>query len=290
MFIPKVMPLSGGNKLSQALNLGLALTGNAKAMLVPAEGGMPLVFTLNPKSVSLEKTNKGESERGVITSSFKDAIKATGNIRLKLKEAHLTGALVTQAAIDMLTAWATPVPMTGADASLVNAAFDLARNTLTERMSLKPNSTTPGGDSSPLTKDPDPSSVAPSPPVYFRLPVLQFMWGVGGPAGGGMMVNLEKFEIEYQRFDGSGVPVWAKVGLTLVKFTEYLPGTNPTSGGLPGRTRHVVTQGEGVVQIATRAYGSPQAWRAVAEANDLDDPLRVRPGRALRLPAPGERS
>ena len=118
--IGKAAGFATGN-LGKALNLGLALTGNAKAMLMPVDGGLPVMFTLNPKTVSVEKSNKTESERGVITSSFKDAVKATGNVRLKLKEAHLTGAVVTQTSIDMLLDWATPVQVSAAEASVSRA-------------------------------------------------------------------------------------------------------------------------------------------------------------------------
>ena len=294
-----VLPMLGNavnsatGNLGKALNLGLALTGNARAMLMPVGGGLPVMFTLNPKTVSMEKSNKTESERGVITSSFKDAVKATGNVRIKLKDAHLTGAVVTQMSIDKLIDWATPVQVTAAQAAQAGSATafaNLAASALTNRMSAGRSGGTPGGGSSALTKAMDSLKGAMNAPVYFRLPVLQFMWGIGGPAREGALVNLEKVDVEYQRFDGTGIPVWAKIGLTLVEYTTEMPGTNPTSGGLPGRSRHVVTQGEGVVQIATRTYGSPQAWRAVAEANGLDDPLRVKPGRALALPAPGEDS
>ncbi|WP_156756337.1 LysM peptidoglycan-binding domain-containing protein [Actinokineospora pegani] len=278
----------GGDKLSQAFNLGLALTGNAKAMLVPVSGGFSVVFTLNPAKVQVEKTNKTEGERSTVDSSFKDAVKASGNVKIRLDDGHLTGALMTQTSIDRLMEWSTPAPAVGAGANLLDSAFSFAKNTILPRFNpLSSTSGTPGGDSSSLTKV---TGATASPPVYYKLPVLRFMWGVGGPSGAGTLVNLESFKINYKRFDGSGIPVWAKVDLTLVEYTEKPPGTNPTSGGLPGRTRHVVTQGEGVVQVATRTYGSPQAWRAVAEANDLDDPLRVKPGRQLRLPAPGERS
>jgi nucleoid-associated protein YgaU len=29
-------------------------------------------------------------------------------------------------------------------------------------------------------------------------------------------------------------------------------------------------------------------WRVIAEANDIDDPMRLKPGRDLLLPAPEE--
>jgi nucleoid-associated protein YgaU len=64
--------------------------------------------------------------------------------------------------------------------------------------------------------------------------------------------------------------------------------TNPTSGGLPGRESHRVTAGENLQTISQRTYGSPSYWRAVADANGIDDPLSVRPGDLVSLPSPQE--
>ena len=53
--------------------------------------------------------------------------------------------------------------------------------------------------------------------------------------------------------------------------------TNPTSGGMPGRQRHIVSASENVQTISTAAYGNPKLWRGVAEANGIDDPLSEHP-------------
>jgi hypothetical protein len=50
----------------------------------------------------------------------------------------------------------------------------------------------------------------------------------------------------------------------------------------------VLADGENVIGVATEKYGAPSAWRAVAQANGIDDPLRVRPGQMLHLPGPSE--
>ena len=64
--------------------------------------------------------------------------------------------------------------------------------------------------------------------------------------------------------------------------------TNPTSGGLPGRQRHIVSASENVQTITTAAYGNPGLWRGVAEANGIDDPFRVKPGDTVYLPNANE--
>lgn len=116
-------------------------------------------------------------------------------------------------------------------------------------------------------------------------PVLLFVWGPFL-----FECTMAECSIVYTRFDGGGDPVRATADFT-VKEEPSLLGllpTNPTSGGLPGRQRHVVTQGEDLPSIATSAYGTPGAWRAVAAANGIDDPLRVRAGHTVYLPNPSE--
>jgi hypothetical protein len=267
------------NLTSNLFNFAGLASGNAKAQLISQTGGLPVVFTINPKSVTIVKSNSTEGNRAVITQSFQDALKATSNVKLELKEAHVTGMGVTQLAANQLIDWATPVQITAAqalDLGSVTAAASLL-NSASSALSA-------GGTRSPsATKDTAVSNLL-SRPVYYRLPVLLFSWGIHGPRGSNLPVTLEKVTVEYQRFDPLGIPVWARFSLTLVEFTAPKPRTNPTSGGVPGRATHTVSQCENVVQIANRAYGSPNAWRAVAEANGIDDPLRVKPGRTLSLP------
>ncbi|OLR92866.1 phage tail protein [Actinokineospora bangkokensis] len=109
-----------------------------------------------------------------------------------------------------------------------------------------------------------------------------------GGTGRGDGVNhdaaLTHAHVTYTRFSAAGVPTRAKVRLTLQEVVEALPGTNPHSGGLPGGHTRTVTGAENLAGITAAELGSPARWREVADANGIDDPLRVRPGRALRLP------
>jgi nucleoid-associated protein YgaU len=36
--------------------------------------------------------------------------------------------------------------------------------------------------------------------------------------------------------------------------------------------------------VAFRRYGNPNMWRGIAEANGIDDPMRLRRGRELNIP------
>jgi nucleoid-associated protein YgaU len=116
-----------------------------------------------------------------------------------------------------------------------------------------------------------------------------FQWG---PPEIGFMYecNVTSATINYTRFATSGIPIRAVCAITLQEQPSPLGTlpTNPTSGGLPGRQSHTVTAGESLPGIAMSRYGTPGRWRAVAECNDVDDPLRVRPGDRLYLPNPDE--
>lgn len=118
-----------------------------------------------------------------------------------------------------------------------------------------------------------------------KLPTLIFTWG---PLI--YEVVLVNADINYVRFTDSGDPIRAKVSLSMREQPSLLAilSTNPTSGGLPGRGQHVVSSGDTLQSIATATYGSPHRWRALATANGIDDPARLRPGQVVYLPNPAE--
>jgi nucleoid-associated protein YgaU len=59
---------------------------------------------------------------------------------------------------------------------------------------------------------------------------------------------------------------------------------NPTTTGIAGIQSHVVRDGDSLQSIAYAAYGDATAWRTIAEANGIDDPVRLRRGTELSLP------
>lgn len=63
---------------------------------------------------------------------------------------------------------------------------------------------------------------------------------------------------------------------------------NPTSGGVEGRSTVLMRSSDTLPSLALSCYGNAVLWREIAEANGVDDPLRVRPGAILYVPAPGE--
>jgi nucleoid-associated protein YgaU len=48
---------------------------------------------------------------------------------------------------------------------------------------------------------------------------------------------------------------------------------------------HVLVEGDTLAGIAYNEYGNPSLWRAVAAANGIDDPMRLRSGTSVLLPS-----
>jgi hypothetical protein len=118
-----------------------------------------------------------------------------------------------------------------------------------------------------------------------KKPPLIFQWGTQI-----MRCVLSNVQVTFERFSATGNPDRATINFTVQEeFNIFgmLP-TNPTSGGMPGRQRHIVSASENVQTISTAAYGTPGLWRGVAEANNIDDPFRVKPGDTVYLPNPNE--
>jgi hypothetical protein len=112
-------------------------------------------------------------------------------------------------------------------------------------------------------------------------PWMIFRWG--GLTG--FLAYLSSVSAKYTLFTSSGMPIRATVQVTLEELAGEAPKQNPTSGGLVPHRVHELVAGDTLAGIAYAEYGSPNLWRAVAELNGIDDPMRLRPGDRLMLPS-----
>ncbi|WP_026425197.1 LysM peptidoglycan-binding domain-containing protein [Actinokineospora inagensis] len=112
-------------------------------------------------------------------------------------------------------------------------------------------------------------------------PWVVFKWGgmTGFPA------YVSSVTAKYVLFTPAGLPVRAVCTVNLEEISGEQGGQNPTSGTLAVRATHTIVAGETLQSVAYRAYGDPNFWRDIAELNDIDDPMTVRPGTRLRVPA-----
>jgi hypothetical protein len=121
------------------------------------------------------------------------------------------------------------------------------------------------------------SAKAPSPPW------VKFSWGQFQTVS--FFSYVSQVDATYKLFDPNGTPLRATCSLTLTEISGATPGQNPTSGTLTAQRVHRLVAGDTLEMLAYREYGDPTVWRIIAEANDIDDPVRLRPGRQLLLPA-----
>jgi hypothetical protein len=96
---------------------------------------------------------------------------------------------------------------------------------------------------------------------------------------------VESVKQKFTLFSPQGVPLRATVTLSLREYKtldEQLRQLNLTS---PDRTHaHVLKANETLNGLAARYYRQPGAWRAIADANGIEDPRRLEPGRFLVIP------
>lgn len=99
---------------------------------------------------------------------------------------------------------------------------------------------------------------------------------------------VSNVSVDYQMFDRFGAPVRAECQVTINEVIAKPPGQNPTSGTRAVHRTVETVAGDTLPRVAYKELGDPVWWRAIAELNGIDDPLRVRPGTRLLVPARAE--
>jgi phage tail protein X len=114
-------------------------------------------------------------------------------------------------------------------------------------------------------------------------PWVFFQWGSFSTAS--FIAYVESVQANYTMFNPSGTPIRATCDLTITQIPLLTAGQNPTSGALEANRAHRVIAGDTLQSLAWREYGDATAWRAIAKANDIDDPMRLTVGTELLIPA-----
>jgi nucleoid-associated protein YgaU len=116
-----------------------------------------------------------------------------------------------------------------------------------------------------------------------RPPVCRLTWGCQQQIFQGV---LQQLQIQFTMFTMLGTPVRATANCT---FKHWLPNSedmrkqNLMSSDVA--KVWVVKRGQSLATIASVEYGDPRAWRIIADANGIDNPLGLAPGTRLLLPA-----
>jgi hypothetical protein len=119
-------------------------------------------------------------------------------------------------------------------------------------------------------------------------PFVTFQWG--------SVVTFKavctQLTVAFKMFHPNGEPIRADVKMSLKQAetasTASSTGANrpgnPTTRANAGHGVHTVKDGDTLPSIAYQTYGDATRWRAIAHANDIENPLHLRRGRALSLP------
>ncbi len=128
-----------------------------------------------------------------------------------------------------------------------------------------------------------PTTKSLGPPAAPKAPLVRFVWG-GNPQLAKFKGFLSNVNVTYTVFRKDGRPVQAKVVIAIQGQQELPDGTNPTSRATNSRRTRTTIDGDSLQSVATSELGNPTYWRAIAELNGIDDPLRVAPGTTLLIP------
>ncbi len=118
-------------------------------------------------------------------------------------------------------------------------------------------------------------------------PTITFRWG----AFQSFKAVATRLDVQFVLFRADGEPVraWTRMNLLQVapdprSGSGNPPAQNPTTRAAEAGASCIVCEGDSLPSLAYQAYGDPTAWRAIARANGISDPLRLRPGRRLTIP------
>lgn len=112
-------------------------------------------------------------------------------------------------------------------------------------------------------------------------PHVTFGWGTTTS----FTAVVHEVDVTFTLFRNDGRPCRANATVTLEQVDLPPVRQNPTSGAESVVRTHTVVAGDRLPLLAYRMYGDPALWRLLADANHLDDPLTLRAGDTLLVPA-----
>lgn len=96
---------------------------------------------------------------------------------------------------------------------------------------------------------------------------------------------VESISHRFTMFLENGTPVRATVTLSLREARSASEQNQEAPRESPDHAKlHAVRRGETLQAIAAEEYENPAEWRRIADANGIDDPLRLEPGTKLIIP------
>jgi hypothetical protein len=112
-------------------------------------------------------------------------------------------------------------------------------------------------------------------------PRLLFLWGsLVFPC------VLESVTQKFDYFNALGLPLRARLNVTLKENSQLqdLLASMQLQSADRAKLR-VFRMGDTLQGIAGEVYGDPRLWRPIAQANNIDNPLTIPAGQALKIPS-----
>lgn len=117
-------------------------------------------------------------------------------------------------------------------------------------------------------------------PQLHAPPPVKFVWG---PLR--FKAVLERLTQRFTMFREDGVPVRATLNVTFKEYKtiedQLSPKPNESSDW---SKRRIIAQGDRLCLIAAAEYEDAAEWRVIANANDIENPRLLEPGREILLP------
>ena len=97
---------------------------------------------------------------------------------------------------------------------------------------------------------------------------------------------LESLKQQFVLFKSDGTPVRARLTVSFKQFRlpEAEAKRNPRPRSFPAKT-YTLVQGDTLSGIAAQLWRKPEEWRRIADANQIQNPLKLTPGQVLAIPA-----
>jgi nucleoid-associated protein YgaU len=129
-------------------------------------------------------------------------------------------------------------------------------------------------------------------------PICRFLWGghefpgshfssnwASQQRANGFNCLVESVRQRFTMFSSQGVPLRATLSISLREYKTLDQQIEQLNLRSPDHTRtHVVESGQTINKIADMYYEDSTQWRAIADANNILNPLAMRPGTLLTLP------